>query len=93
MTQRCCNPGTFVRDIILADAPVLGRREIEVLRAWFRCDTKAAAARELFVTVNTVKTHIERAREKYAAAGRPAPTQALLVIRAIQDGWIDTEEW
>lgn len=73
--------------------PVLGRREKEVLLAWFRCDSKEAAARELFVSVNTVKKHIERVRAKYAAAGRPAPTQALLLIRAIQDGWMDLETW
>ncbi len=69
--------------------PVLGGREREVLVAWFLCETKSVAASELFVSVNTVKKHIERAREKYAAAGRPAPTQALLLIRGLQDGWID----
>ncbi|MCV7128346.1 LuxR family transcriptional regulator [Mycolicibacterium vanbaalenii PYR-1] len=73
--------------------PVIGIREREVLFAWFRCGTKAAAARELFVTINTVKTHIERVRDKYEAVGRPAPTQALLLIRAIQDGWIDITYW
>lgn len=73
--------------------PVLGRRERAVLIAWFRCETKSAAAQDLFVTVNTVKKHIERVREKYAAVGRPAPTQALLLIRAIQDGWIDIDIW
>jgi len=73
--------------------PVLGQREKEVLRAWFCCDSKEAAARELFVSVNTVKKHIERVRAKYAAAGRPAPTQALLLIRAIQDGWMDVQPW
>lgn len=71
--------------------PALGQREKEVLLTWFRCETKAGAARELFVTVNTVKKHIERVREKYNAAGRPAPTQALLLIRALQDGWFDID--
>jgi DNA-binding CsgD family transcriptional regulator len=61
--------------------------------AWFRLDSKEAAAQALFVSVNTVKKHIERARAKYEAAGRPAHTQALLLIRAIQDGWLDIEEW
>lgn len=73
--------------------PVLGQREMEVLRAWFRCDSKETAARELFVSVNTVKTHIERVRAKYADVGRPAPTQALLLVRAIQDGWVEVETW
>ncbi|WP_263998901.1 hypothetical protein [Mycolicibacterium vanbaalenii] len=40
-----------------------------------------------------MKTHIERVRDKYEAVGRPAPTQALLLIRAIQDGWIDITYW
>lgn len=73
--------------------PRIGRREQEVLRAWFRCDSKSDAARELYLSVNTVKKHIERVRAKYAAVGRPAPTQAMLVIRAIQDGWLDVETW
>jgi len=76
-----------------SEPPVLGAREREVLLAWFRLDSKEAAANALFVSVNTVKKHIERARAKYEAAGRPAPTQASLLIRAIQDGWLDIEEW
>jgi len=76
-----------------SEPPILGPREREVLLAWFRLDSKEAAAQALFVSVNTVKKHIERARAKYEAAGRPAHTQALLLIRAIQDGWLDIEEW
>ena len=76
-----------------SEPDILGAREREVLLAWFRLDSKESAARALFVSVNTVKKHIERARAKYEAAGRPAHTQALLLIRAIQDGWLDIDEW
>lgn len=73
--------------------PAIGKREREILLAWFRHETKSEAARVMFVSVNTVKKHIERVRAKYADAGRPAPTQALLVIRAIEDGWLDIDSW
>lgn len=90
---RCYMPQQLTSDPAQLIRPTIGLREQEVLRAWFLCESKEAAARELFVSVNTVKKHIERVRAKYAAVGRPAPTQALLLIRAIQDGWIDVRLW
>lgn len=59
--------------------------------AWAMAATKEAVGRELFITERTVKTHIQRIREKYNAVGRPAPTKAWLVIRAIQDGFLSVD--
>ncbi|MGW4243821.1 LuxR C-terminal-related transcriptional regulator [Nocardia sp. NPDC004722] len=73
--------------------PALSPREIEVLLAWLRCDSKDAAAHELYLSVSTVSTHIARIRAKYLAAGRAAATKAALFARAVQDEIIDLDEW
>jgi DNA-binding CsgD family transcriptional regulator len=59
-----------------------------VLIAWLRTDSKVAVAQALFISLSTVRTHIQRIREKYEAVGRPASTKAALTARAIQDGFI-----
>ena len=69
--------------------PDLSRREIEVLVAWLRTDNKREVGRALFITSSTVSTHLDRIRDKYARAGRPARTKAALAARAIQDGYVD----
>ncbi|MGW5267976.1 LuxR C-terminal-related transcriptional regulator [Rhodococcus sp. NPDC003994] len=69
----------------LTSRPKLTAREVEVLLAWFRSDSKPAVARTLFLSLGTVNTHLTRIRQKYAAVGRPAPTKASLVARALQD--------
>ncbi|MCX4090915.1 helix-turn-helix domain-containing protein [Nocardia sp. alder85J] len=71
--------------------PALSRRETEVLLAWIRCDSKTDVAGQLYISLGTVNTHLARVREKYAAAGRPAPTKATLVARALQDGLITVD--
>jgi DNA-binding NarL/FixJ family response regulator len=72
--------------------PQLAPREKEVLLAWFRTDSKDDVARRLSIAPATVRTHLERVRAKYAAAGRSAPTKAALVARAIQDGIISADD-
>jgi DNA-binding CsgD family transcriptional regulator len=72
--------------------PQLGEREIEVIVAWLIHGTKEAAARELHIELSTVKTTIQRARLKYEAISRPAPTQMGLLVRLLQDGLIDMTE-
>jgi DNA-binding NarL/FixJ family response regulator len=74
------------------DRPHLSDREQEVLRLWFQCDSKDLVARGLGITVRTVGTYLDRVRIKYANAGRPAPTKAALLARAIQDGLVDVDE-
>lgn len=69
--------------------PVLSVREIEVLLAWFTCESKKLVAAKLHLSVKTVETYIGRARAKYAATGRAAPTKAALYERGLQDGFVD----
>lgn len=74
-------------------SPRLTAREIEVLRSWVKHDSKSNAATELFITTATVNTHVNRIRVKYAESGRPASTKAALLARALQDGYVDLEEF
>lgn len=73
-------------------APVLTRREVEVLRAWLLTDTKATCARALGISLGTVNTHLSRIRVKYTDADRAAATKADLVARALQDGHVVLDE-
>lgn len=68
--------------------PALSSREIEVLQAWFQTESKDIVAQRLHIEPTTVRTHLQRIRARYAASGRPAPTKAALLARAIQDGII-----
>ncbi|MFC8529812.1 response regulator [Nocardia sp. NPDC057227] len=72
--------------------PALSPRERQVLLAWFQTESKALVGRHLHITPGTVGTHLERIRTKYAAVGRPAPTKAALVARAIQDRLVDAND-
>ncbi|MBV7703970.1 LuxR C-terminal-related transcriptional regulator [Nocardia nova] len=89
------NAHTVVRSAPLSDerpSPSLSSREIEVLLAWILSDTKSDVGRRLFIAPGTVNTHIGRIREKYSRAGRPAPTKAALLARALQDGYISLDD-
>ncbi len=66
--------------------PNLSDREKEVLVAWFQTESKDLVGQRLFIAPTTVRTHLQRARAKYAAVGRPAPTKSALLARAIEDG-------
>jgi DNA-binding NarL/FixJ family response regulator len=72
--------------------PQLSRRERQVLIAWFQTENKNAVAEMLYIEPSTVATHLQRVRAKYAAVGRPAPTKAALVARAIQDDILDVDD-
>ncbi|MEV6253705.1 helix-turn-helix transcriptional regulator [Nocardia sp. NPDC051929] len=72
--------------------PALSSREIEVLLAWIASDSKVEVARRLYISLGTVNTHLARIRDKYAAVGRPAPTKAALVARALQDALIGIDD-
>lgn len=72
--------------------PKLSPREQEVLLAWFRTESKDQVARQLFMSPGSVKTYLQRVRAKYASVGRPAPTKAALVARALQDGIINVDD-
>jgi DNA-binding NarL/FixJ family response regulator len=83
--------GAMVRDRSVG-RPNLPAREKEVLIAWFQTDSKDLVADKLQIAPSTVRTHLQRVRAKYAAVGRPAPTKAALVARALQDGIINVDE-
>lgn len=81
---------------ILADAhpdrPRLSDRERMALRWWFQGMSKASVATRMNLSVHTVNQYINRARLKYLRAGRPGPTKAALLARAIEDGLIRPDE-
>lgn len=64
----------------------LSEREREVLVAWFQTESKDLVGKRLYIAPTTVRTHLQRARAKYALVGRPAPTKSALLARAIEDG-------
>jgi DNA-binding NarL/FixJ family response regulator len=72
--------------------PHLSQREREVLVAWFQTENKDLVAQRLRIEASTVRTHLQRVRAKYAAVGRPAPTKAALIAKAIQDGILSAED-
>ncbi len=72
--------------------PPLSPREIEVLLAWIASDSKTEVCQKLYISPGTVNTHLVRIRDKYERAGRPAPTKAALMARALQDGYLDLDE-
>ncbi|MGV0788561.1 LuxR C-terminal-related transcriptional regulator [Mycolicibacterium sp. XJ2] len=72
--------------------PELTHREQQVLIAWFQTENKNAVAERLYIEPSTVATHLQRVRAKYAAVGRPAPTKAALVARAIQDEILSVDD-
>jgi two-component system, NarL family, nitrate/nitrite response regulator NarL len=72
--------------------PRLTSREQEVLLAWFQCESKQLVAARCNISPRTVEGYIDRVRVRYARAGRPAPTKAALVARALQDGLIELDD-
>jgi DNA-binding NarL/FixJ family response regulator len=72
--------------------PGLSEQEHRALLLWFQSMSKASVARRMGISEATVRQYIDRARVKYAKIGRPAPTKAALLARAIQDGLIRADE-
>jgi two-component system, NarL family, nitrate/nitrite response regulator NarL len=77
---------------ILADQrparPELSQQERQALLLWFQGMSKASVGRRMSISENTVRQYISRARAKYAATGRSAPSKDALLARAIEDGVI-----
>lgn len=65
---------------------VLSDRERECLSLYADGFGQAQVARRMNIAESTVKQNIDRVREKYAAAGRPARTKIDLYRRAVEDG-------
>jgi two-component system, NarL family, nitrate/nitrite response regulator NarL len=74
------------------ERPDLSPREIQVLRGIAAGRTRRAVAHSLRITEGTVKTHLERIRQKYAAAHRPARSLVDLYRRATEDGYLNNRE-
>jgi DNA-binding NarL/FixJ family response regulator len=66
--------------------PVLSPQEQAVLLAYASGMTLAAAARSAGVRPGTAKNYLERVKEKYRKAGRPAYTKLELAVRLREDG-------
>jgi two-component system nitrate/nitrite response regulator NarL len=76
----------------------LSERERQALQHWFQGMDHDSIARRLTksdgtaISAATVKQYIERARAKFAAAGRPCRSQFALLARCIELGLIRPEE-
>lgn len=68
------------------DRPVLSPQEHAVLLAYASGMTLAAAARSAGVRPGTAKNYLERVKNKYRKAGRPAYTKLDLAARVREDG-------
>ncbi|HET6627493.1 MAG TPA: LuxR C-terminal-related transcriptional regulator [Nocardioidaceae bacterium] len=86
------NGGTWVSE---HDASVveLTHRETEVLRLYATGMKYAetAAALDPPISVDSVKTYLQRVRRRYDEAGRPASTRMELRQRALEDGLLPPE--
>jgi two-component system, NarL family, nitrate/nitrite response regulator NarL len=72
--------------------PALSEKERTALLMWFQGMTKSSVATRMGISEATVKQYIDRARAKYAAVGRRAPTKDALLARAIEDQLIRLDE-
>jgi hypothetical protein len=54
--------------------------------------SKASVGLRMGISEHTVRQYIARARLKYLKAGRPAPSKAALLTRALEDGLIALDE-
>ena len=72
--------------------PELSQQERQALLLWFQGMSKASVGRRMSISENTVRQYISRARAKYAATGRTAPSKDALLARAIEDGVIKPGE-
>ena len=69
-----------------ADRPRLSAQEGAILKAYASGMTLAAAARRAGVQPSTAKKYLDRVKEKYSRAGRPAYTKLDLANRVREDG-------
>jgi len=68
------------------DRPVLSPQETRALQLYATGMPLKSVARRMGLGEETVKQYIGRVREKYARAGRAAPTKIELYHRAVEDG-------
>lgn len=73
-------------------APALSPRELKILTSVAEGQSVGMVAERLDMTASTVRTYLQRIRRKYAEVNRPASSKAELVVRAIQDGYLDIND-
>lgn len=66
----------------------LSPQQRRVLELYAAGESQVRVARELNISTDTVTDYVNRIRQRYGAAGRPAPTKTDLYKRAIEDGWL-----
>ncbi|GGF22751.1 response regulator transcription factor [Williamsia phyllosphaerae] len=66
----------------------LSPRQRQVLELYAAGEPAARVASVTGLSGDTVNQYLGRIRQKYAAAGRPAPTKTDLYKRAVEDGWL-----
>ena len=69
-----------------ADGPALSNQERRTLQLYAAGLPMKSVARKMAISEETVKQYLGRVREKYALAGRAAPTKLELYYRAVEDG-------
>ncbi|WP_246600949.1 helix-turn-helix transcriptional regulator [Skermania piniformis] len=70
----------------------LSPRQQEVLTLYASGEKASRVARLTGLSEQTVNDYLARIRQKYADAGRPAPTKTDLYKRAVEDGWLPVPE-
>jgi DNA-binding NarL/FixJ family response regulator len=68
------------------DRPELSPQEGRALRLYATGMPMKSVARRMAISEETAKQYVGRVREKYARAGRAAPTKLDLYYRAVEDG-------
>ncbi len=71
-----------------ADRPALSQQEARALQLYATGMPLKSVARKMTISDETVKQYLGRVREKYALAGRAAPTKLELYHRAVGDGYL-----
>jgi DNA-binding NarL/FixJ family response regulator len=69
-----------------ASRPSLSNQETRALQLYATGLPMKSVARRMAISEETVKQYLGRVREKYALAGRAAPTKVELYYRAVEDG-------
>jgi DNA-binding NarL/FixJ family response regulator len=68
------------------DRPALSPQETRALQLYATGMPLKSVARRMAISEETVKQYVSRVREKYARAGRSAPSKLELYYRAVEDG-------
>lgn len=68
--------------------PQLSSQELRTLQLYAGGMPMKSVARRLGIELGTVKSYVDRIREKYQRFGRDAPTKVDLYRRAVEDGYL-----